>query len=128
MAAHARRLCAQNGVDHIVTVLEGYMEKQTLPEKVDIIISEWMGYFLLRESMFDSVIIARDQYLKPGGALYPSHAKMYWCPVALQDDRDAKLAETADTLAEWDAFDLNTITLDEAQGVVDAPFAFDLPL
>ena len=26
------------------------------------------------------------------------------------------------------AFDLNTITLDEAQGVADAPFAFDLPL
>lgn len=44
--------------------------------QVDIIISEWMGYFLLRESMLDSVLVARDKFLKPGGALYPSHANM----------------------------------------------------
>ena len=36
---------------------------------VDVIISEWMGYFLLRESMFDSVICARDRWLKPTGAM-----------------------------------------------------------
>ena len=60
MAVHARRLAEQNGVGHIVEILEGYMEQQSLPQKVDIIISEWMGYFLLRESMFDSVIAARD--------------------------------------------------------------------
>ena len=45
--------------------------------QVDIIISEWMGYFLLRESMLDSVLVARDRFLKPGGALYPSHARLY---------------------------------------------------
>ncbi len=31
--------------------------------KVDIIISEWMGYFLLYESMLDTVLLARDKYL-----------------------------------------------------------------
>ena len=36
-----------------------------------------MGYFLLRESMLDSVLVARDRFLKPGGALYPSHARLY---------------------------------------------------
>ena len=36
---------------------------------VDVIISEWMGYFLLRESMFDSVICARDRWLKPTGVM-----------------------------------------------------------
>ena len=39
------------------------MEKTELPEKVDLIVSEWMGYFLLREAMFDSVIFARDKWL-----------------------------------------------------------------
>ena len=34
------------------------------------------GYFLLRESMLDSVLVARDKFLKPGGALYPSHARV----------------------------------------------------
>ena len=30
---------------------------------VDIIISEWMGYYLLYESMLDCVLWARDKYL-----------------------------------------------------------------
>ncbi len=43
------------------------MEDLTLPEKVDIIVSEWMGYFLLYESMLDTVLLARDRWLAPGG-------------------------------------------------------------
>ena len=44
------------------------MEEVTLPvDKVDIIISEWMGYFLLYEAMFDSVMFARDKWLQPNG-------------------------------------------------------------
>ena len=40
------------------------MEEVKLPvDQVDIIISEWMGYFLLYESMLDTVIVARDKYL-----------------------------------------------------------------
>jgi len=57
------------------------MESVELPEKVDVIISEWMGYFLLRESMLDSVLIARNKYLKEGGSLFPSHANMYLAPI-----------------------------------------------
>ena len=49
--------------------------------QVDVIISEWMGYFLLRESMFDSVIVARDAWLKPGGAMFPSHAQLHMAPL-----------------------------------------------
>eukprot|EP00197_Chlamydomonas_leiostraca_P014660 CAMPEP_0202867434 /NCGR_PEP_ID=MMETSP1391-20130828/9431_1 /ASSEMBLY_ACC=CAM_ASM_000867 /TAXON_ID=1034604 /ORGANISM="Chlamydomonas leiostraca, Strain SAG 11-49" /LENGTH=379 /DNA_ID=CAMNT_0049547481 /DNA_START=156 /DNA_END=1295 /DNA_ORIENTATION=+ len=81
MANHARKLVAHNKLDGVVEVLQGTIETIELPEKVDIIISEWMGYFLLRESMLDSVIVARDKFLKPGGALYPSHAAMYMVPI-----------------------------------------------
>jgi hypothetical protein len=52
-------------------------------DKVDIIISEWMGYFLLYEAMFDSVMFARDKWLKPDGILLPNRAKMY---IAALDD------------------------------------------
>ena len=31
---------------------------------MDVIISEWMGYFLLFESMLDTVIVARNQHLQ----------------------------------------------------------------
>ena len=45
----------------VIEVIQGTIETVELPEKVDIIISEWMGYFLLRESMLDSVLVARDR-------------------------------------------------------------------
>lgn len=48
----------------VVTLIKGKVEEVTLPvDKVDIIISEWMGYFLLYESMLDTVIYARDKWL-----------------------------------------------------------------
>lgn len=35
MTKHAKKLAKQNGVGDVITFLEGYMEKQTLPEKVN---------------------------------------------------------------------------------------------
>jgi len=48
---------------------------------VDIVISEWMGYALLYEAMFDSVIWARDHFLRPGGLMLPSEATLNIAPV-----------------------------------------------
>lgn len=44
--------------------------------QVDIVISEWMGYFLLFESMLYSVLYARAKYLKHDGVgrLKSAHA------------------------------------------------------
>ena len=41
------------------------------PGQVDVLVSEWMGYALLFETMLPSVLRARDRYLKPGGAVLP---------------------------------------------------------
>jgi SAM-dependent methyltransferase len=61
---HAKRIVALNGMSDKITLLKGKMEEVTLPfPKVDIIVSEWMGYFLLYESMLDTVLWARDRYL-----------------------------------------------------------------
>ena len=50
----------------VITLVKGKVEEVTLPEgieKVDIIISEWMGYCLFYESMLNTVIYARDKWL-----------------------------------------------------------------
>ena len=45
-------------------MIHGKVEEVELPEsKVDIIVSEWMGYCLFYESMLDTVIFARDKWL-----------------------------------------------------------------
>lgn len=48
----------------VITVLKGKIEEIELPvPKVDVIISEWMGYFLLYENMLDTVLYARNKWL-----------------------------------------------------------------
>lgn len=68
----------ENGLDDKITLLKGKVEEVNLPvEKVDIIISEWMGYFLLYESMLDSVLWSRDRYLAVGGHMFPDLCRLY---------------------------------------------------
>lgn len=76
---HAREIVKLNGLDEQVVLVKGKMEEVVLPagvEKVDAIVSEWMGYCLLYESMLPSVLVARDKYLKPGGLLLPNKCTM----------------------------------------------------
>jgi type I protein arginine methyltransferase len=62
----AIHIARENEYQDKIVFLRGKLEEVKLPvEKVDIIISEWMGYFLLFESMLDSVLYARDKYLQP---------------------------------------------------------------
>ena len=72
-----------NGLSDKITCVKGAIEDVVLPvDKVDVIISEWMGYFLLYEAMLPSVLYARDRYLKPDGIMAPSSATMWIAPVA----------------------------------------------
>lgn len=61
----------------MIKLIKGQIERTQLPvEKVDIIVSEWMGYFLLFEGMLDSFICARDTYLKEDGLVLPNRCNM----------------------------------------------------
>jgi len=84
IALFAEEIIKRNGLSDRITVIKGKMEEITLPVKqVDIIISEWMGYFLLYESMMDSVLWARDKYLVKGGKILPDKCSIYLA--ALED-------------------------------------------
>jgi histone-arginine methyltransferase CARM1 len=43
-----------------------------VPEKVDIIISEPIGFLLVHERMLESYVVARDRFLKPNGLMMPT--------------------------------------------------------
>ncbi|KEP60805.1 UNVERIFIED_CONTAM: histone arginine methyltransferase PRMT3 [Hammondia hammondi] len=101
IARVAEKIVKANRFDHIVQVLNAKVEDVVLvwaddsgerveaisrdvfltaPSRrkvqVDVIVSEWMGYCLLFESMLYTVFHARDEYLKPDGLLVPSRAVM----------------------------------------------------
>ncbi|PSS31719.1 Protein arginine N-methyltransferase [Actinidia chinensis var. chinensis] len=109
MSEHPRELVKANNLQDVVEVIEGSIEDVTLPEKVDVIISEWMGYFLLRESMFDSVICARDRWLKPTGVMYPSNARMWLAPMRSRL-AGQKMSDYEGAMGDWLCFSDETKT------------------
>jgi len=104
----ARKIVDVNGLSDKIEIIKGKVEEITLPdgiEKVDIIISEWMGYCLFYESMLDTVLYARDKWLRPGGLMFPDKATLYICAI---EDRQYK----DDKINWWDdvyGFDMSAI-------------------
>lgn len=73
-----------------------------------------MGYFLLYESMLDSVITVRDKYLKKGGTVFPNKALVYVS--AIEDDvfYQKKVSHWTDVYG-FDMSCMKTAVLREAQ-------------
>ncbi|KAM8717611.1 hypothetical protein ACLKA7_004328 [Drosophila subpalustris] len=79
-------LIEDNGLTEVVKVIHSQIEEFVLPataEKVDIIVSEWMGFYLLHEGKLDSVLYARDHFLKPDGQMFPSECTIYVSPCSV---------------------------------------------
>ena len=77
IADYAKEIIKKNNLSDKITIFKSKVEETTLPvDKVDIIISEWMGYFLLYESMLDTVLYARDKWLTEDGYILPDHASI----------------------------------------------------
>jgi len=101
----AQQIVKDNHMEDVVTLIKGKVEEVVLPEKVDIIISEWMGYCLFYESMLNSVIVARDKWLKPDGIILPDKATLILTAI---EDADYK----EDKISFWDnvyGFDMSCI-------------------
>lgn len=94
LSDQAKIIVKQNGFDNI-TLVKGKLEEVDLGlapgEKVDVIISEWMGYFLLYESMLDTVLMARDKYLAPDGVLMPDTATLYLSAIEDEEYKEQKI-------------------------------------
>ena len=84
VAVLAQELAAANGVAEIVQVIHGDVADIEPPERVDVIVSEWLGGFGIDEGMLAPVIAARDRWLKPDGVMIPRSVTAW---VALVYDR-----------------------------------------
>lgn len=73
----AMDIIRENNFQDKIHLIKGRLEDTNLEDdKFDIILSEWMGYFLLFEGMLDSVIYARDNHLNPGGLILPNRCNI----------------------------------------------------
>ena len=115
----SRQLVAMNGLEAVVEVVHARVEDVELDgeEGVDIIVSEWMGFHLLHESMFDSVIYARDKWLKGTGIMLPDIAQVFMAPVNM-----GRFA--AEHFAFWEdyqGFDFSALVPLEVERALRAP-------
>ena len=92
IADYANEIIKKNNLSDKITIFKSKVEDVNLPvEKVDIIISEWMGYFLLYESMLDTVLYARDKWLNKDGYLLPDHATITLAGIEDMDYKSSKI-------------------------------------
>lgn len=89
----ARRMRDRNGYKDVIDVLEMMVEDANLPEKVDVLVSEWMGGFGVDENILASLVIARDRWLKPGGVIVPGRVTAILAP--------AEIADFDESVAYW---------------------------
>lgn len=97
----------------VVELIQAKVEEVELPvPQVDVIISEWMGYFCFYETMLSSVIFARDKWLVsphsccqlalrssnitfvtqvPGGVIMPDKAYVYVAGIEDGEYKEEKL-------------------------------------
>ena len=94
IAYKAMDIVIENNLNEVIKVIKGDAEKIVMPEgikKVDLIISEWMGYFLLFESMLDSVVRCRDKWLCKNGLVFPDLCSLFLAAVSDEKIWDAKV-------------------------------------
>ena len=90
----ARVLVAANGCADKIEIVQGKLEEINLPEKVDIIISEPIGFLLVHERMLETYAVARERFLKPGGLMMPTTGSIILAPIsdeALYNEQLAKV-------------------------------------
>lgn len=78
----AEEVARRNGLGDRVQFFGGRVQDIDLPvDRVDVIVSEWMGGLLLMEDMLPAVLYARDRWLRPGGILLPDRAQLFLAPL-----------------------------------------------
>ncbi|MBA3452832.1 MAG: 50S ribosomal protein L11 methyltransferase [Deltaproteobacteria bacterium] len=85
----ARQVIEANGHSACIEVLQDDLENVTLPEKVDVIVSEWMGGFGVDENILAPLVMARDRWLRPGGKMVPGRVTAMLAPAYLPEFDDA---------------------------------------
>jgi protein arginine N-methyltransferase 1/protein arginine N-methyltransferase 6 len=118
LALHLPAVMEANGFSSVVTVLRSRVEDVELPEKADVLVSEWMGFHLLHEDMLASVLHARDALLQPHGLMLPCVARVLAAPVNLDDWAASQFGLWAEP---YDGLDLSAFLPSVAAAALAAP-------
>jgi histone-arginine methyltransferase CARM1 len=103
----AATLAEANGYGDRMIIIHGKVEDIDIPEKVDIIISEPIGFLLVHERMLESYVTARERFLKPDGVMFPSTGAIVLAPYT----DDSLYNEQLGKIDFWDTTDFYGIDM-----------------
>ncbi len=83
--ALARDIARDNGYERRITFIQGRCEDLSLPEPVDVIVSDIRGVLPLYAGSVQTIIDARQRLLAPEGVLIPLRDRLMAAPVDAQD-------------------------------------------
>ena len=84
----ARQAAIDNGFGDRVTFIKGMSTRVDLPEKVDVVIADQVGYFGFGAGILNFFSDAKKRFLKPDGKLIPSRIDLCIAPVQCQEVYD----------------------------------------
>ncbi len=77
----AKEIARANEFQKRIVFIKDVSTEVSLPEKVDVIVSELIGSFAIEENLLHFIPDARDRFLKQEGVLIPSSIEMFLAPV-----------------------------------------------
>jgi hypothetical protein len=85
VAELCRLLSAANGLQERLVLFHDLSYRVTLPERVDVIVTDTFHTFGLQDGLLGSVIDARQRLMKAGGSIIPRSMQLFVVPVELPD-------------------------------------------
>jgi SAM-dependent methyltransferase len=98
-AAEAAR---KAGLSERIVIVQERIEETQLPQDVDLIVSVLTGNLLFSEDLLPSLFVARDRYLKPGGALVPDRAQLCLAPLSAAELHREHVGRWSDPVMDFD--------------------------
>ena len=77
----ARQLARDNGCADRIISLKAHSTRVSLPEPVDLIVTDLAGRFGFEAGLIETLADARHRFLKPGGRIIPSAVTLWLAPV-----------------------------------------------
>jgi hypothetical protein len=93
----SRMIIQQNGLQDMITVLNKPVEEVDISDwkhpgdKAGVLMSEWMGFYLVHEAMLDSVLWARDFLCEPNPLIMPATCRIWAAIVSNETLRTSEL-------------------------------------
>lgn len=114
IASVAASLFRENNFDEKIRLLVSDSKYVIISEKVDLLLSEWIGIHVFQENMLLDFIDTRDRFLKQGGTLIPEAVDIWLAPLKNNPVLDKEILKWNKPVYGFDFSEISRLSLNDA--------------